>query len=365
MSNSDAHLDLLDSAPIDQNEVYSHGVVINVPMIFVACEDQEGKATDRTTENLRVIPFATLTDYMHTGLELMTAESSELQHIIRTLTTRLSEQLDTSENTVKVLQLMEVITKMLPNIDLNDPYFDSLSEESLTFDPIMQYVNDPSTSLLISVSPAPYENYQFYSQIPDQRLVEQIRITRNDTDMNRYHRCMQTFEKALTFTPGYVFNSTLRLIALSCLYLCLIVHSRPIRAFSRNDLRANYIGYVLDCCIRSRVIQAWRAKPSSKILLSDIAHNYNQNQMMVNLCKYETAKDRAKYILSELQKQEKISAVVSRLSYEQYERVMSRSKQEIDGAWYYVFDNAFVISIVTIDELGTISQLVEELGNNQ
>lgn len=360
---SDLSLGLNDHEEIDRDEVYKHGVVINIPTIYVACENQEPEVTDKLTENLRVIKFETLCEYIPIGLQSLTMTPDQLQETIKKMTKALSRSLESSENIAKLFNLMDHMTSIMPDIDVDDSYFDTLTESNLSFDMIMEYENDPITTLLVNVKPAPYENYHFYSQIEDAELVTRVRRERKDTDMNRFHRCMRTFEQILAFVPTHVPNSILKIIAIGCLYLYLVIESKPIKSLSRNDLRANQLGFMIDCFARSRVLQAWQKTRTRKMMLFDIAKNYDKNHVMVTLCKIENAKERAKYVLSRLNGQEKIAKVLSSL-YDQYEKAIKLATQRISGADYYVFDNSFIEIVATLENIGEFGDLVNDAMSN-
>lgn len=343
-----------DGEGVEQDEVYKHGIVINIPTIYVACD---ANVPDRLTDNLRVVKFETLSKYIPIGLDALFMDMNGLREIVKKLTHALSENTEPSENIMKVVQLLDYMSTLVPDLNLSDPYFNSLNETDLSFDMIMEYVTDPSTTLLVDIRPAPYENYHFYSQIEDPELVTRIRLERQDTDLNRFHRCMRVFEQMMVFSPNHITNSIMRLIAIGCMYMCLIVESRPIRMLSRNDLRANQVGFMVDCFVRSRVLQAWQENPTTQILLADIIRNYDNNHIMVNLCKIPTARERARYLLAKMKEHERLAKILTSV-YEQYEIAIRESAHEIEGAKYYVFDNSFVTRITTLDN---VDELIGEI----
>jgi hypothetical protein len=362
--SAESIIDILDNECIEPSDVSKHvgAVVISIPMIYVN-EKEDGE--DECVQNLRIIKLEVLSKIMNIGINIAAASHDELVDIWENLMTILINSNKEKSNENEILQFLSFTTKIGRDMDIEDEYIDSMNSSCISFDVIRQYVNDPTTTLLVSANPRNWGNATFYSQLNDnQEVIMRARAECNDTDMNRFHYCMKMFEKTLKFESGFVYNKTVKLMNLALMYLCLINNSNPIKCMSSNDLKSNILGYMIDVVVRSRTIQAWLRSPSSKILMSDIAHNYNDKQIMVNLCKLKTAKDRAKYMLSQLAKNKNTVNIAKCLSYETYEEVLAKSCMSIQDSRYYVFDNKFILAIVSMNSFNALKNLYNESNKN-
>lgn len=344
--------DILDNDYVTQNEVKNYGVVINIPTIYVNTNEN---GNDECSQNLRVIKFDDLTELMNISIVISRATHDELINIWETLVEILLKSNKKMENEDDVLTFLTFASTMSKDLNIDDEYIDSTTN-SISFDIIRKYINDPQTTLLLSAEQLSWNNAQLYSQL-NSNDVTKARIEYNDTDMNRYLYCLMFYEKILKFEQNYVFNNTVRVANLALFYLCLICKSRPIQYLSSNDIKSNILGYIIDVIVRSRVIQAWQKQASSKILLSDMTNNYDEKQLMVAICRLPTAKLRAKYILNQLSKAKNMTEIVKCLSYEAYEELLDKTKQIIQDNEYYVFGNKFLTSAATLQGFEALKSL--------
>lgn len=356
--------DLLDADPVPQDRVNEYGVVINLPTIIVNADEHDG-LPDEARQNLRVIPYERLAELMRVGMEITDADTDRQMRIFEDLFASLVNTYDkendasqhgNGENPLEsVLGLLGVVTSIANDIDIDDTHAD-LTSCCLSFDMIRRYVNHPTTRLLVSAELEPYDRYVSYSQIDDEQLRNAIRRERNDTDINRFHYALGYFENTLRFVPDFLCDRTVKLVNLALLHVWLASASRPIAGLSSNTVKANILAYAFDVIVRSRLLQAWRNNPTTRALLSDIARNYNANQIMVQLCRLPDAKSRAKLLLREVSRQEPTRLFAEVLSYEMYERLLETTRETIGGRSYYLLDHRFVFDIMTSQNFDAIRQ---------
>lgn len=364
--------DILDREPVAQSDVAAHGVVISVPMLYVAAAENGASEThpDRSVDNLRVLPIERLDELMHLGVEIPTATHERLVDIWEMLVSRLIGYNDHGpDNEHEILEFLSFASRVGRDMEVADEYCDSTAATVITFDPIRRYTADERTTVLREAVAEPWRDdkssreYAFYSQLPDRQLVERVRRERNDTDLMRYHYCLQHFERALRFEPGHVYDRTVRLANLTLLYLCLVSASRPIERLSSNDLKANLLGYVIDAVVRSRVIGAWQRDPAGRAMLGDLTRNYQDSQIMVQLCRLTSSRDRAKFMLAKFAGIERVREAVRSLSYEAYEELLERqAARTIDGIRYYVFDSAFLAAAAALQGFSALRSMYESSG---
>lgn len=373
--------DLLDSEPVPQENVNEYGVVISLPTIIVSANEHDGHP-DEARQNLRVIPYERLEELMRIGLEIVESGTERQMKIFEDLFASLVSTYgrENEENVQQakerigdnpletVLGLLGVITSIANDIDIDDTHAD-LTTCCLSFDMIRKYVNDPTTQLLVSAELCPYEGFVSYSQVENEVTRNAIRRERNDTDLNRFHYALGYFENAMRFVPGFICDRTVKLVNLALLHVWLASASKPICGLSSNTVKANMLAYAFDVIVRSRLLQAWRNHPTTRALLSDIARNYNSNQIMVMLCKLPDAKSRAKLLLREVARQEQTRAFTDVLSYETYERLLENTKENIEGRDFYLLDHSFVFDIMTSQNFEAIRQflnpsLLEQTANS-
>lgn len=362
--------DLLDSDPVPQDKVNDYGVVISLPIIIVNANEHDAHP-DEARQNLRVIPYDRLEELMRIGLEIVETGTERQMKIFEDLFASLvstygRENEDnvreakerTGDNPLEtVLGLLGVITSIANDIDIDDAHAD-LTSCCLSFDMIRKYVNDPTTKLLVSAELSPFEGFVSYSQIENNETRNVVRRERNDTDLNRFHYALGYFENVMKFVPGFVCDRTVKLVNLALLHVWLASASKPISGLSSNTVKANMLAYAFDVIVRSRLLQAWRNHPTTRALLSDIARNYNANQIMVMLCKLPDAKSRAKLLLREVARQEQTRAFTDVLSYETYEKLLESTKENIEGRDFYLLDHRFVFDIMTSQNFEAIRQFL-------
>lgn len=357
---------LLDNPPIQPEDVSKHGVIINVPTFYISCDEQNGY--DQSIMNLRVIDSKVLLDLVNMVRQILENSVDQCE-----FSTKLMNRLVNmhSQDINNLLDFMNKITTMSRSLDLDDNFYD-LTSTNISFDRIRNYVVDPETGVLQTAEPTTYmDKYQLYSQLyntgthdeiydPENMQLE-IRKATNDSDFNRMQYYLLCVEKFLLFREGYVCESTAKLGNLALFHLCLISESRPIMAYSSNDLRGNILSYMIDMVVRSRVIQMWQRYPTTARLLNDMVRNYDGNNHLVKLCQMKSARDRAQYILNSLKniKDNTTNGITDTLNYDAYFTTLQQFQLVVDGKNYYSLGNEF------ITKLGMASMTRQQPQNQQ
>lgn len=364
--------DILDSEPIAQCDIGKYGVVINIPTLYVAASENgvSDEHVDQSTENLRVIPLDRLDTLMRLSLEISHATYDRLIELWEVLVEQLIRYNGAAttkdlNNEDEILRFLSWASRAGRSMDVGDDYVDTTNNVTISFDIIRHYVADEKTGMLKMAIVENWHDgqgniYSLYSQLSATAddTIERVRKEKNDTDLMRYHYCLQTYEKILRFERGYVFDRTIRLANLALLYLCLIAASRPIEFLSSNDLKSSYLGYMIDVVVRSRVIGAWQREPAGRIMINDLVHNYDDTVIMVQLCRLTTSRDRVKFMLNRLNDVKQARNAVQALSYESYEELLEqKAKRVINGIAYYVFDAAFLIAIASMQGFNALRSM--------
>jgi hypothetical protein len=348
---------LLDYEPIEPSEVNNFGVVISIPLLYVHTDEFNG--VDQVTPNYRVIDYDVLESLVKTAIQINTAKRDDQIEIcdqfIKDIITKSGTNSTNTKDLEAIVEFLKASVKICKDLDIEEDYTD-ITTQGLSFDVIRQYVVAEDTKILQSAEPTTIEGLQLYSQIPQNsenyggylEYVNHIRKLTNDTDFNRIQLYLSTFEKTLTFTPGFVYSHTVKLINLSLFYLCLMCSSRPVKNYCSNDIKGNLLGYIVDVVFRSRVIQAWQKDPKTKKLLADMIKNYDDRNHIIQFCQLNTSRERAQYFSNILKNKPDLKALISQLNYDSYMEILETVKMTIDGQNYYLFNSNIIASLATI-----------------
>lgn len=337
-------------------EVASHGVIVPLPLICVNCDD---RADDRAIKNYRVIRYDVLEKLMNEAKHIEAAGYLDQLEISERFVKEMIASNKQSAETQRMLSCITMFGDLGRSIDVDDTFVDA-STEGITFDPIRKYEND-KTGLLVRHTLTPYAGLSFYSQFGDNSTIKaQVQREMNETDLNQMYYMLECFEKSLLFDKTRMYNHTVKVTNLCLFYLSLIDNSLPIENMCDSDLKNNILGYLIDVVVRSRVITKWRLNPCSRNLIQDMVRNYDGRNHMVMMCKLETARERADYILKALSKSPETSKAVAGLSYSEYEHVLERSAYTINGEKYFVLKSEFVHGIVATQGFAALNTLNKE-----
>lgn len=342
-----------DESAVPLAEVASHGVIIPVPMICVNCNDLQ---EDQAIKNYRVIRYDLLEELMNKAKHIETASYIDQLEISERFVKDMIDSNKQSKDTEQMLKCVTTFGDLGRSIDVDDTFIDA-STEGITFDPIRVYEND-KTGLLVGHTHTTWHGLSFYSQLgDDEPLKARVRQEMNETDLNQMYYMLECFEKSLLFHKTRVCNHTVKLTNLCLFYLTLIDNSRPIENMCDTDLKNNIMGYLIDVVVRSRVITKWRLNPCSKNLILDMVRNYNDQNHMVMMCKLETPRERAAYILKALSESPETHKAVANLSYSEYEKVLEQSAYTINDSRYYVFKSKFIHDIVATQGFAALNTI--------
>jgi hypothetical protein len=404
---------LLDDEPIVPSEITSDYVVICVPLIYVNVDERNG--IDQMIPNLRAIKYDKLVDLMQIAIQIPTLQTKQQIELASDLIKRVTDiysiktknsntppsppkNINTTQPTTfnrinedctlnknntpstnntyksmdvgvneeegldymkldKVVGLMSYILKFYEETNLDGDYV-NVDSKAISFDKIRRYHVNPNNGILEScedVSTA--DGYELYSQIENPEDHKRIREMTNDTDFNRIQYVLSCLEQFLLFRPGYILNTTIQVINLAYLYSLIYLSSLPIKSSCSNDLKGNIIGYVIDVILRSRVINHWQRNPNSAKLLSDLTANYNKDHIIVKMCRLDSARERAKLIISLFSKHSK--QLIEQLNYDKYIELLKENAQTIEKEQYYVFNIQTVYSLIKIVDAGKLKQLLQ------
>lgn len=352
---------LLDSDSVMPSEVHKYGVVISVPTLYVNADEMNG--VDRIVSNLRVISYEKLIELMPYAIDINAMPKSVVSDKCNYLINYLVDRLKTDDaNTF--MEFIKFSSRVSKDMDIDEDYYD-VTTSGLSFDIIRQYVNDPHTGILKAAEPTTQFGYQLYSQIPDgpqyEQMVFEIRNQTNDTDFNRIQLHLSHFERTLTFTPGYVYSTTLKLKCLALFYVALYSESRPVTDYCSNDLKGNLLSYILDCVIRSRIIQAWQRDNATNRLANDMAKNYDSRIPYIKMCQLRTARERAQHFIDQLRNNKDLKKCLPHLNYDLYVECLNKSKLLIDGQTYYLLNSEFISHVaVNLPDLQSIKSVYNE-----
>lgn len=366
---SSATNSLLDFEPVEPSEVNNYGVVISIPLIYVNTDEING--TDQITPNYRVINYDILESLVKTAIHINTAKRDEQIEIcdllIKDIITK-SGSNSNSKDLEAIVEFLKASVKICKDLDIEEDYTD-VTTQGLSFDVIRQYVVDDDTKILKSAEPITIDGIQLYSQISQNKdnlggyieYVNHIRQQTNDTDFNRIQLYLSTFEKTLTFTPGFVYSHTVKLINLSLFYLCVMCSSRPVKNWCSNDIKGNLLGYIVDVVFRSRVIQAWQKDPKTKKLLADMIRNYDDRNHIIQFCQLNSSRDRAQYFTTILKNKPDLKALVAQLNYDSYMEILQTVKYSINNQEYYLFNSNIITSLAVImPNLRQVQEIYED-----
>lgn len=348
---------LVDSDAIPLSEAINHGVIINVPTLFIDAD--EVQSMDKVTPNLRVINYEKLTQLIHIVTDIGTVETETVIEKIHSMVDHLIKTIN-DDNSKLYLEFLKMGSSLSKNMTIDETYVD-ITTEGLSFDIVREYINCPKTGILQSAEPKIYNGIQFYSQLTNPSDEILLRQQTNDTDFNRIQLYLVYFEKNLTLTPGYVFNQVSRVICLGLFYLCLYFESHPIAEHCSNDLKCNILAFILDCSIRSRVIQAWQRDSPSNALTRDIAKNYDSKVIQANLINLPTSRDRALCFINLMRQKPDLNKFAAYLNFDKYMSSLEKTKLLIDGKYYYLLGAEFMTDLaLNIPDIESLQKLLAE-----
>lgn len=345
---------LLDQKFIEPSELINNKyVVINLPKIYVAADYMHDG--DDSIKNLRAIEYEKLLYFVNKYSNILSADVGTCQYFIREIFEDLEKiqphinDPNDKENRTFIFQILQIISDSYNTSYKFEQNFMSIDAcKHLTFDVIRKYTIDPETNLLETVEERQWfckrtnKYVSFYSQLTDDE-VSQVRREFNDTELNRIHYVLMTYENILLFRPNYILDYMIRYLTVSAFMICLCSHSININGFSLNDLIPHYLCYMLDIIIRTRLVTAWQKDPHCRALLKDMAYNYEKNYLS-NSVLIEDPIERAKVVLSELKRyynempDPPIQSMLENLDLNDYITLLNNCSININDKIYYEFN---------------------------
>lgn len=358
---------LSDVDAIQPCDVKFYGVVISVPLIYINADEQNG--IDRCTPNLRVMEYAVLEDLIQTAIECMSAGRDQQIDRCNYLITRLASLNSEKQNEGDsadisyIMEFLQFAVSLGKDFDIEDDYAD-ITNIPVSFDVIRKYENDVNTGILLSAEPHDFNQVPLYSMLRDNpAATQQARALMNDSDYNRIQYYLASFEKTLCFQPGHVYSHTTKVINLALFYLCLLNESRPIANHCSNDIKGNILGYIVDLVVRSRVIQAWQRDQGTKLLLSDMRHNYDSRAPMVQFCQLTSARERGQLFMNLLKQRPDLQKFSEQINFELYINNLNKFKLNINNSEYYLLNSQFLTCLASnMPDIDTLKNLYKSNG---
>ncbi|CAH0393252.1 unnamed protein product [Bemisia tabaci] len=350
-----------EAYPLEVNKI-EDWVYVSIPMIFV---DAEENGRDRPEMNLYQIEYKTLKKIMSQALEIDSASNSRQYEIFRekfkiqmnflrlseTVTSKDQSELDCWKSLVKYMDITETVLSMIESHETDEEYKD-VCGEGISFDIIRRFTNDPRTHILKDYEKCSWRGIVSYSQLKNKRdLVEQARLENNDTDLNRIYYILGHFLRTILFDKSKLCNTVAKIFNITLVFVEIAQQSKPVSGYSLDTCVINNLaGFLIDILIRTRNISRWRRLKYSKLMLSDMAYNYDRgHNIMVALCQLETPRERIQKLIGILKKHEKLKQLFSIKMYDEYERILGKQEREIFGEKYYFFDLVFLKNFLESD----------------
>lgn len=362
MENSYNDSESIDEAPqtadVPLNECPMDHVAITIPWFYVNCDEF---AEHRAVNNLYFINYNKLREILTLSADIETGDNDKQIDICPKLVKMLKskeDRVDGEDNVngviyrqIKaILSTLQEFGSFQSQLDVDDIFVD-VSHETVSFNTIRQYKNDIMTGLLIEATEREVDGYHFYSQVPTDEEKMYIREITNETDLNQMYFILQKFKDSLLFKPNRVCNYTSKLINICIMYLVLESHAIPIRGNYLSYVDTNIISFMIDCIARSRVLGHWKHNPCTRQLICDLVANYHKNNMLVSVCKLETARERAQFLCEQIKQHGNLSKTIS---YAEYEKLIKRYVIKVNDTMYYSFDKMFLMNLVELPSFTTI-----------
>lgn len=349
---------------VNLNECPANHVSVTIPWFYVNRDEFD---EHRDVENLYFIRYEKLREILALSSDIETGDNDKqielcpkLVNLMKsketgTETIDLENDNGSADNAIyrqikTILSTLQEFGSFQSQLDVDDIFVD-VSHETISFNTIRQYETDPNTGLLINVRERSMNGYHFYSQVPTDEERMYIRHATNETDLNQMYFILQKFKESLLFKPNRVCNYTSKLINICVMYLVLESHGVPVRGNYLSYVDTNIISFMIDCIARSRVLSHWKHNPCTRQLISDLIANYHKNNMLVAVCKLETARDRAQFLCDQIKQHGNFGKTVS---YAEYEKLLKRYETRINDKTYYNFDKMFLMSLLELPSFTAI-----------
>lgn len=372
---------------------YPDHVIISFPQLFIAAN--ENAAESRVVWNLRLINYNDLKDIMHNNvLNIMSDDILKSTEYCKRLIVRYIENDNdkdkpaSEEDTISmsVLNIINTFYENLNDFEQIDHTYINPSTKVCEYNLLRKYVNvDDGTGQLadrqlhtlslgtlraaVGLEADPEidntEIYSYQQLAGEENLIIAARKILNDTDLNRIHYCLSYFSNVLLMRDDYLVDSTLKLKNICLIYMILIQQSRPIASACANNLLNNFIGYIFDMIVRSRLITRWQQLPWCRNMLQDIMKNYDNKSILAEVYGLESPQERYNAVMRQLSNVKSMEMLQSSFTFSDYMSILETKKIIVDGKTYYYFDLDFLSKLLTHKGFSKIAQHFDKLGKNK
>lgn len=351
--NVDIHESISEEITIKEFNGLKNHVIIPLPTIYL--DITTPVSADKTIINYRVISvpkFKEVLDYMRQNERLNGGDFVPFtKKLIQYIGKSFNEETDKNNQIMQpLLSSISLIAEIVDEVALEELFVD-IDTESINFDSIRKYSNDPSHHILNDFEQSTYNGCVLYSQLDKASQLDCRRLN-NDTNLNRNYYELWRYTDTLTFQEGRIYDNSPRYLNLFLLFLYLAKVSRPLKNKSTNDLSDHYSALILDAAIRTRIIGAWRYCKLSKLLLQDMVTNYT-NSVMVDICKKTSAQERFDYIVKCITASGAYN--LSYLKYSTYLSTLNEFAITINDKTYYKLNSIFLLKVCSMINIQSFS----------
>lgn len=371
---------------------YPDHVIISIPQLFIATN--ENAAESRAVCNLRLIKYSDFKDIMHSDvLNIMSDDvikSTEyckrmVERYIETDNNKTKQMSDDDTISMSILNIIEKFYDNFKCFDQIDHTYVNPSTKICEYNLLRKYINtDDGTGQLsdcrlqtlsfgtlrasIGLESDPSidntEIFSYQQLVGQEELIITARKLLNDTDLNRMHYCLAYFSEVLLMRDDYLVDSTLKLKNVCLVFMILIQQSRPIASACANNLLNNFIGFMFDVIVRSRLITRWQQVPWCRNMLQDIIKNYDTQNLIVEVYRLESGQERYNAVMRQMANHKSMEMMLSSFTFSDYMSILESKKITIDGKTYYHFDLEFLSSLLTHKGFSKIAKHFDKLGKN-
>lgn len=330
-------------------------VIVSIPSIYVNVDEAD---EDLSVPNLRVIEYTELCSLMLLASTIETNNVEEQFELCNKLTSMI---LNMDQNCKEYIDFINSVCASVKDSQIEES-FENSTTDGILMDTIRMYVNSPDTGLLISAEPYPFGDVSVYSQLSPEDVLR-VRELTNATDLNHMYYVLHCYEQALLFKPNRLYNNTTDIVNLVLVHILLAMKSAPLQNQCANDLKNNLMAFLVDAVIRTRLISKWKLHKCTNMMLADITNRYCKNNIMVKLCRLDTAKDRANEVYKTFyeytQKEPKLKPLLATLSFSNYENVLNSTVHAIMNKNYYILSTGFLKSLAFSEGLAAANAFRE------
>lgn len=329
--------DTQDKPEIKLSEITDEYVLIDLDRLYY--KSNSNFEETKKLSNLRVIKYSNLENLMKIAPQVEYGKSCDSQkNVLNILITEINKYDNTPDDS-SYMVLIEAMHSFIVNFEVEEEY-DTLDTVGISFDNTRQYICDPKTHLLLNTKDVEIKGKQFYCQFNENEITE-IRHMLNDTDYNRYQYILKMFSETLAFKSKRAYSKISNIMSVVLFYLALLRQSNPLENYSAHDLFAHYMGLMFDILIRSLHFNVWFESPFCKHYMSKL--KAGQDEILLNLCKRLTSRERFNYFVSNID-----NPIIRSISFDEYENILKSIEVNVHGDIYYNFGITYITNLLTL-----------------